>query len=645
MSVAALLRRPGPTIAAIAVAALVLIVAFEAVWRSKWGFSSPFLAAVALTAFFLTGRLVERGVYGSARASFSEGAVGGSIVLSVLYLALQAVRLPILFAPLAGVLAIAGALLGNLRPYLRARVTYGKLAIHIGFFVVVAVFASRVDRLSVTEAVPSTFAWIDTPLWLANAWGVADAFPVPDLLVHDGILDYHYGASILPVLVRALTGLPMHVAFEAVTVFYGYATMPLLYALVVRVLRPRRATREALHLAVPCVILGWFAEYIYNFPTIVAHALIVFTLMHVQRIRTWRSALFLPVVFFVLLATKEVDYLFAFIFGGVIGAYRFLDGYRLFERRDLVVRARTLVVLGVAGIATKPLYTRLVRINQKMAMHLHHDHLTASWLHREWRSQWHWWLTAAVALLLAAHLWKRRRASAFVLAGGVLTYVVGAAIYIVAEPVFDPPMDAHFTFWTLIDMSQFEQNGRHGLMLALFFVAIVSLLDDLRTKQVRVVELASVGLAAWYVHDHRWASPKPWPDPAIFDTSENIAAKERNVGGVDPVLALLTAIPRDALVMSNTRIFNGETPHWSAYYGHHFYLLRTGRWAGAQPRFAEMRQIEERVYAAPSAAEALSLMKSEHVTHVLVDKQHSPAWAAELRPLVENDVYAVYAVP
>lgn len=611
----------------------VLVLAVEGYWRSTYALPSPLLALLPFTAAFLAWRLVERVVYGRPVSSFVEGAVGGGTVLSALFLLLQACKAHVFFAPVVAALALLGAIFGRLKSFVARRVPVWRLPVLLVFFGLAMSASFIVDRLPLTSKNPWMFPWIDTPLWLANAYGVARAFPVPDLLVNGGLLDYHYGASILPVVVRDTTGLPMHVAYVTVMVFYAWAIGPLLLRLLERILHPRWRTRVALTWIVPLFVVLWYSEFIYNFPTVVAHAIALFALGQVRRIRSWRSLLFLPVLFFILLATKEIDYLFTFVASGVIILQRFLSV------RDWKLGA----VMVLTGAITAPLFTRLVRIHQKSSFAFFRERFEDNGLSDFWDLNWSWCLTAVAAAIAGIYLWRRWRAGSFVILAGGAVWCVGTFIAVLLKPVFQPPMNAHFTQWALWDMLQFQQNGNHAIIIALGFVGLVYVLGATDRRHLVVFELVIAVLGIQYFHDHRWRSPLPKRPPNAADASD-VATRLGAHWDADPVVDALHAIPVSGIVMADQFLMNGETPHWVAFFGHRFYLLRTGRWANAQPHFEDMKEKQERVYGTSSAAEAMEIMRAEGVTHIVVDKHRAAKWTSGVTPIFENGAYAVFAV-
>lgn len=624
----------------LSIAAAVLGAAIELLWRTRYGLASPALGLVFVALCFAIGRLAERLVHGRAASGFTEGAASGVVILAFVYELTQAAHLRVVFLPLAVVLGALGVVFGGTRAYLRRRIRLVEVLVLFILLAGVAAFANGVDLLNLRLPAKTNFEWIATPSWFAQAYGVASGFPVPDPMVHGGLLETEFGASIFPALVRETTRLPLHVSYALVVVFFAYAKAPLALALVRRSFETTRRARRVLELAIPALVLCWTCEHIASFPGMVARTLYFVFALHAVRARSWRSAPALVVIGTLLAITHRPEYVAAVVTALTIAVVRAVARDR---RSALVVVAATL--------PTSWFGTRIVHHYTATSFALFGDHFHAPWLGLEWSEQWHWFVVAVCALLLARAAWPTRRGLALVLATGAAIFAAGTGTFVLLLPTASPQMDAHSMEMARFEMMDYAAIGREGLVLACVLVALGWIADTLRVEALRIGALAGVALTGWYVHDHRWVLPQMWLEPSVFDPADaeaRILERKQKSGELnpDPAIEVLARVPVEgALVMSDVLLFDGETPHWVAYFGHRFYLLRTGRWAPAQPRFAEMQRRQGIVFATASTDEAMTVLRGEGITHLIVAKDRPLKWAEGLLPVFENERFLLYVIP
>lgn len=604
----------------VAASGVACIVLAEIVWRTRHGISSPLLALVYVAAALVIGSKLRKLALSHARThEWIESLLAGEIVLSASYVALACLRWQRVYPALVAVLA-AGCIHSERRSLARARVSVRSVAFALLLLSFCARAALFVDRLSLTTANPTGFAWIDTPLWLDMAYGIERACPVPDLLVTGHVANYHFGASALVSSIRALTRLPMHVAYYT-AMCLALTSLCFASSRIARLLvRPSRRRRLLCTFVVPWFGLVWIEYFVFNFPSVVALPLMLFGVTLALRAPGMRSFLLWLPLFSVLVLTKEVAYFFL----GLVGTCTLL----LHARK--ASRLASLVPFGLAAVISRPLYEWLVRLDQHPRLMPFTEHFDPDWIRDAVAKESH---VLALCLGLAAFLWSARaRWPRLWLVPSIasLVHATGFLLTAFVKPTFDPPMDPFSYHWTLFDMGQFESNGRQMALVALG-VTVVALLasrrDGATLESGRLVPVLSV-LFIGYVLVNTWRS-QFLPEHVEQDRH-------------DPVAELLAQIPtQHSVLASNRRYWNHENPHWAAFFGHQFYMSRAGRWATAYRDYTHRLDVIEQLFASADPQAMETLIGAEGITHVVIDKTSPPPWVAGLSCVVENSRYCI----
>jgi|GEM_PF-4616864 len=481
-----------------------------------------------------------------------------------------------------------------------------------------------VDRLPLHRPHVSGFAWIDTSLWLSIAYGLERALPVPDLLFKDGIANYHFGFAFLPVILRSLTGLPMHSAYVVGLFACILAAMYLLRDLLADRMGKRSAPCGLFWLATPMIGLIWTETHIQNFPSVVATPLMLSLMWWSRHLQGVRTALVHLLLLALCVLTKEVLYVYALVFAGTLWLWQ-----------DLPARHwKRLAFLVAAFLATRWFGHWLTRPDQNALLDVTFDHVSRSWLF----SSINIGSAAGAVLLLAIARWKRWLPDSL---QGLLLQLVcvcgaGTLLYVLVIPRFDPPMDPFSYKWILFDMSQFESEARY-LTTASLFACLALMIDRSLSRtggaaRVAVISIALISLVATFNHN-MWKIRKPGPQ-----------VHRPEYRGPDDVVNILKGIdPATALIAADHLNWNEENPHWAAFFGHRFYRLRLGRWTTAYANYKPVLQNHEILFRGTDKKAALGVLASEGITHIIEKKTEPIQWLGAMTPDQTTEIYNLYA--
>lgn len=595
------------------------VVATEVAWQLAWGVPSPARAVLYVSCAVAIGDALLAVVHRRARVAMFDAFAAGAIVLGLAFSAsvrLGAVRA---FAPAAFLAAILALVWRRPRRWLQGNVHVGWLLVAPLLFALVVRAVWFTDRLDLTVPHPDGFAWIDTPLWLSLAHGAERGAPPPDLLYAGGTVNYHFGSALVIASMRRLTGLPVHAAYFSSMVVFQLALCAGLSRSALVFLRAARMPRMCA--AVFGLVL---VEHVtLNFPSVVALPLLIFLTLQVFRLARPLHAVPLVVGAFFLMITKEVEYVLFFLLGGAIAGARYWR-----QRKRL-----TGIALFVAGAATRPFYERLIRIDQRALLRPFREHLDAEWIRGALAAESTWLVVGLLATLFAFS--RRRTHLRFfaVLAAALAAFACGMFLTWFVKPDFDPPMDAFSYGWILFDMAQFVMHGRFVLGTTLVLVGLAVILQDEHARRVR---LPAVTLAALLVYGalNFWKSPAQSP-----------SAERPEDRGPDAVVPLLARIDPATSVIAADRInWNHENPHWAAFFGHQFYLLRMGRWTTAYRDFNARLDSQNTLFSTEDEALARRIIARDGITHVIMSAQRPIPWLAREAPIARSGEYSLFLV-
>ncbi len=602
---------------------MVLAALVEAMWRARYHVASPGGGLLFVLAAAAVGHAVFAASQRSRapRGGIAESFAAGIAVLAVVYGLLSHFGHSSWFSPVVwgGVLVSLAAT----RPtrWLRRRVGLAPTMAGVVLFALVVRTAYFTDRLDLTTVHPKGFAWIDTPLWLSIAYGVERGCPPPDLLYSGGTLNYHFGEGLVIAAVRAMTGLSMQGAYFATMVSSSLALAALLAGHARQLLRaPRNASIAAALVGVALL------QYItFNFPSVLAIPIFLWMLLELRRITRWSQVPLIAIGLLFLMVAKEVEYVLFVVLG------LWIAGVRLWrERRWLPLVA---VVLAVA--VTRPFYDRLIRIDQKALLRPFVERLDGDWIIGELAHQSPWLLLGAFAVCLSFSARKRGARYFHVLGGACFAYLACMVLSAFVKPTFAPPMDPFSYGWIVKDMAQFELHGRLFLMTALVACVLAfTLRPPFPRSTRRAVAVASIAGLIVYDLLNFWKCPP-----------QSLASVRPEDRGDDPVVPLLAQIEPAGTILAADRInWNDENPHWAAFHGHQFYLLRKGRWATAYRDYAVRVESQRVLFSTDDALVARGIVARAGITHVIESRERPVPWLRGVRPELENEAYRVYDV-
>jgi len=212
--------------------------------------------------------------------------------------------------------------------------------------------------------------------------------------------------------------------------------------------------------------------------------------------------------------------------------------------------------------------------------------------------------------------------------------VLGLALTLAIKPTFTPEMDAFSYGWILSDMSQFETNARLLLGFVLAMVALGAWLRHIDpSRSAAALALAWVVFLIMPLGEFWKSAPSRANSPF---------PQER---GPDPVVPLLAQLdPAHSVIAAEHMNWNGENPHWAAFFGHQFVQLRRGRWATAVPGFEQTVRDQSRLFTTDSREEAIRILRERGVTHLVASAEQPVPWLVGTAPTSSNATYAVYDV-
>ena len=600
---------------------LAALIALDLFSVHAYGVGSPARgAAFLLAAAWAVGRLV----LGLARASrspttsFVPPVPLGVAVLALVYAASVASGAQRAYPVVAYGLAGAGLWATRAHRALGRRVSVRRLLVAA----VVALLSFRgvwlVDRLDLTRATTTAYPWVDTPLWLTIAHASERSFPPEDMLFAGQKLNYHYGLGLVVGAIRGATGLSVQAAYFAALASLA-VLLPAVVARTCSLVFPLRARGEAL---VAFATVGLAKLVVFNFPSMCALPVTVALVAVLVRMRKPREiALVVAGLGFVML-TKEVAYVLFLTVGGLVA----LD--RVARKKG----ALPLVAVAVSVVATRPLYERLLRPDQRSKLVPFVEHLDPEWMGHE-LDRVAMRIALAVALVVFGAAFLRSRPHVARLAfGGSLAYVALLALAWAVKPVFVPEMDPFSYGWILLDMEQFELQG--WFVLAITVAGLVATFagsarggEPGRT----LATSAAVGFGVLAFVSTFRSAPL---------SGKNPRPEER---GPDPVHPLLAQVPTEGTLLAAQRLnWNYENPHWAAFFGHRFFFLRRGRWVTAYPDFKDRWRDNDTLFRTSDRAVALALVRKYGMTHLVDEVSRPSPWLEGERPLGENAYYRVY---
>ncbi len=590
-------------------------VAFEIAWRISRGFPSPAMGVLYAVVAVLTGRATSPDV---PRRSVAAEFIAGSIVLTIVFAALTAMRLVHVFAWAAALLASAGVVRAR-RRRLVGRVRAGDVAAGLAIAVLVARAVYYADRLPLGAPHPSGFAWIDTPFWLTLAYGVERGLPLPDLLFSGGTVQYHCGAFVAVACVRRLTGVPMHVAYVITAFTHALALCMLLGETLPRWFGVRsRLARTAVALAG----VGWLEYLSLNASTLVGTAVGLFVLLELALVRRWHGALRATIALVALAMVKEVQLAMVILIALVATGAVFVR-----TRRWLPLAA-----LAAGATLSFALQRVLYHSLEHVSFAVHRPHLFTDFLADELERAAPWVALGGAGLVVTVGLRRRVPVLERAAFAGFACYLAGLVAWNVFMPVLAPPRTPLATEWVLADMAQFSNSGRQVMVVALLLGAIAAWIRLARpTRRARGALLAPAAFAAVF---GLWRAPAqgPWRD-------------RPEEHGDDPIVPLLARIdPRSSLVAADRLNWNEENPHWAAFFGHRFFVLRTGRWTTAYPEREPMLADQKVLFETADEAQARLVVQRRHITHLVEDRARPVPWLASHPPSFENAQYRVHVL-
>lgn len=556
---------------------------------------------------------------------WAEAFVAGMVVLALTFGLLSHFGWSGRFAILGW--TAAGLSLATQRPWRLARALRSRTvpaASVVGTLAITALIVRAVyyaDRLVLTRAHPQAFAWIDTPLWLNVAYGLERSCPPAELLYSGQVLNYHFGAGLVVCAIRAMTGVSMQCAYFVAMCCCSAALVSLVVAHARLLLRfPRRAWLAPALVGVS--LLEYFSK---NFPSVVAFPVLLWLALELRRQRRWAQVPVVAAGAMFLMVTKEVEYVHLAILGGWIALLRL---WRSTERRW-----HSAVTLAVALVATRPFYEGLIRIDQKAVLRPFGERLQLEWIMSELARQSPWLVVAAATLAVTRFLGRAGERSFQAVAGGTFAYVGGLLLSSFVEPHFVPPMDPHSLHWILRDMWQFEMHGRILLAIALVATALTMSLRYPVARRLRALTATvSVVALGFYATVNVWrCTPLSYLNPRPEERDD------------DRVAPLLAKVPVAATIVAAEHLnWNDENPHWAAFFGHQFLLLRRGRWVTAYKGFAERVDAQRLLFSTADPVVGRGLAAKHGVTHLIESRDKPVPWLSGATPLAENEVFRVF---
>jgi hypothetical protein len=600
----------------------------ELFWQLRFDVGSPLRALTFVALAVSTGDLYRRRTLGAGRTrGLGQSFVAGFVLSSTLYLTLRILRAPTWSIVLLLVaLGAWGFKQSEWRTMLMRRLDPLSVVAWLPALFIVAYGEWLMDGPQLTQAHPTRFIWVDTPLWLNFAYGLERGVPARELLFKGGQINDAYGSGFLPLWIRETTGLGMHTAYSTAVMLTGLLMGSMLRTFAQLLYRPDRAGRLLLSRVAPLLGALWFQRWVHNFPSLLGQALLLYAWIELARATRWRSLWLLLPTTLLLMLSNEACY-FAFLIGAAM-----LASFRFYRESNWKPLAFT--ILAVA--ATRIVYRPLLHPAQGVQWGLAEDRLNAQVL-------WHTLaieqvlppysfaaidvLVAALALASILLCW-RRSAEVYVMlwSAGIVTAMTG--ITFAMQPRFKPALSADEDHWVVVSMYNFHRIGSHVAVLVLLCGALVALS---RARRVRSWPKLSAALLIALALQHSEGSynliAQPDPSKPISD---------------DPVLPLLERIdPKRSLIAAQVP-WGQENPSWAAYFGHRFFCLRRGRWTPAYGRYTQIVAAQDAIFAARNLGEVATITRREGITHVIVDKLQSTAWAGLVRPEVESNQHAVY---
>lgn len=587
---------------ALALAATLGWAALEIAWRRSHAWSSPAMGLV----YPLVAWLVGAAVLGARpRLPHAVRFVAGAVVIAALYGALCAIGRPAATPALVGPIAAIGAVRLHAVGLARARVRLGAVAAALGVVALALRAVWFADRLPIFGPHPTSFPWIDTPMWLDLAYGAERGVPVPDVLLDGGRVNYHFGAFVLVAAVRRITGVPMHVAYF-VTATSAVCATSALFASALRAFFGVRAGRGAGPVLAAVVAFAWLELFTQNASTTMALPITLAAPIVLARGRRLRELAPAAAAIVALAITKEVQLVTVLLLGGAVGV-----------GRVLARRAAPLGVVVVGGLAAKVVQAAVLRPDQRVSLALARDHLSGELASQILKDTAPYLVLGVAAALVAGRFRSRLPGYAGAIAAACACFVVGLGIWFLLQPVISPPLDEFSYRWILIDVFQFVHFGRQVCLGALALAAIGVWSRLAAPRAGRALAAGLVAVTTFGAIFSVWRCPPLGPD--------------------DPAAALLARVdPQASLVAADRLAPNGENPHWAAYFGHRFFVLRTGRWAPATRHFERAAADQRVLFATDDEAAALAIVRARGITHVVEDRARPVPWLARRRPLAEE---------
>lgn len=605
---------------ALLAAGLVASAAVEALWLSRWGIASPARVLVYVVIATFIGNAALRLPRARRRVRAFDAFVTGVVVLSLVFALCVRFGGVRAFAPIAWVLGAASLAKARRSHWLDGRVPLAWVVVAPIFLLLVVRAVWFTDRLDLTVAVPSAFAWIDTPLWLSLAFGAERSVPPAELLFAGHHVNYHFGSALVLASIRRLLGMPAQTAYFGAMVVFQTALGAGLARAAAVFFRARLPAR----IAATFSALALLEHVTFNFPTVVALPVFVALLVLLFRLRRPVEAWPLVLGTLFLMVTKEVDYLFFFVLGGVIALVRFL------KRREWLTGA----VLVGAGVFTRPFYDRLIRFDQRALLRPWLDHLDGDFLRGALATE-SMWIVAATLVAVFAYSRRRTHRRVFLAVVAALpAFGAGLLLCWFVKPTFVPPMDAFSYGWILFDMGQFVVHAKFVLATVLALSLFAVTLSDPRARAVR---LAPVTVAAFVFY----ALVNMWRAPGLSPDSERPENR-----GPDAVVPLLERVdPEQSLIAADRLNWNHENPHWAAFFGHRFFLLREGRWTTAYADYGARVEAQRTLFTTPDASVAREIATKGGITHLIASAQRPVPWLATEEPVARSGEYALYVIP
>jgi hypothetical protein len=588
------------------------LAAAEVAFRLAYGWPSPIMGL----AYGLAALAVGHATLGAlaTRAPLALRFVVGAVVICAAYAIACALHAPGALAIVVGPAAAVGAVRLGRSGLLARRVGLGDVVAAVGVAALAARAVWFADRLQLFAPHPTSFGWIDTPFWLSLAHGADRGVPIPDLLFHGGRANYYFGAFVLVAAVRRLTGLPMHVAYFVTMLSSLLATTALFSAGLRAWFGVRRAGPVAGAMT-GLSTLVWVELFTQNASTMVALPVTLSALLLVTRARSWSHLALVLVLVAAVAVTKEVQLVAVLLLGAVVAAGRWSR-----------TRARGPMVAVVASaVVAKVLQLAVLRPDQRVALALNHENLSGEVVTvvlKEAAPFVTLGLAAALALVRFRH---RLPGFAQAVVAASACYAVGLAIWLCVLPVVTPPLDPFSKGWLRLDVFQFVHFGRQAMLAAIGLAAIAAWLRFAAARAGRASTAVLLGGLALTAVFSMWRGP-PRGEP-------------------DPIVPVLEQVPPRASVIAADHLhWNGENPHWAAYFGHQFFVMRTGRWVTAYPHFARATEEQRVLFSTRDPAEALRIARERGITHLIEDRGRPVPWLAGRPAAFETPAYRLHVL-